>query len=399
MFSATVLSNLYKLYSSRLLEKNVRSFLQFKGVNKGIRETIKRSPEKFIAYNNGLTITASKADVQSHKKKSYIESLTDFQIVNGGQTTATIYFSQKDGLDISNVKVMAKINVVKESKEDELEELITNISTFSNAQSRVSKVDLRSRNPQLMKLKTLSETVPTPSGVKWFFERAKGEYHTKMRLAGQKKNFVKKEYPLERRFSKEQLAKYYTAWGEQPYLVKKGGEKVFRYFIEQLNSEKNGEKLLTIDRTFYEELIAKIILFRNLEKLYGQGKNAIGQIRSAVIPYSISVIYKYTDGAENSLKFDLNKIWKSEGLENDIAFYLKELMELMNELIKTYAVSDDYGEYSKKFELWNSIINSDEIKDFMKSSNSLKILKKYTISEKVVGANGQSLEEEPELRN
>ena len=162
---AKVIAALYREFSSRLLEKNVRSFLQFRGVNKGIRETIRKEPEKFVAYNNGLTITATKAEI-SKSGNITIKSLTDFQIVNGGQTTCTIYFTQKDGFDISKVKVMAKINVAKETTEEELEVLISNISNYSNAQSKVSKVDLRSRNPQLVKLKGLSESVITPAGIK-----------------------------------------------------------------------------------------------------------------------------------------------------------------------------------------------------------------------------------------
>src|SRR5690606_15427297 len=116
---------------------------------------------KFIAYNNGLTITATSGEITSDSGRNFIKSLTDFQIVNGGQTTASIYFSRKEGLNIHNVRVMAKINVAKETSEEELDELITNISTFSNAQTRVSKVDLRSRNPQLVKLKSLTESITT----------------------------------------------------------------------------------------------------------------------------------------------------------------------------------------------------------------------------------------------
>ena len=261
---ASILSRLYKEFSTRLLEKNVRSFLQFRGVNKGIRETIRKEPEKFVAYNNGLTITATNGDISFESGQYKIKSLTDFQIVNGGQTTATIYFTQKDGFDISKVKVMAKINVAKEATDEELEELISNISTYSNAQSRVSKVDLRSRNPQLVRIKSLSESVMTPSGKKWFFERAKGEFNTKLRIAGSNKRRLAKEYPTQRRFSKELMAKYYSAWGNQPHLVKKGGEKIFRYFIEKLTGEGEFKKPININRDFYEELVAKIILFRKL---------------------------------------------------------------------------------------------------------------------------------------
>ncbi|MBL4561776.1 MAG: AIPR family protein [Labilibaculum sp.] len=378
---ASILSKLYKNDSTRLLEKNVRSFLQLKiDVNKGIRETIRTEPEKFIAYNNGITITAIEADTYELDGKTYIKSLNDFQIVNGGQTTATIYFTEKDGYDISKVNVMAKINVAKEAGEEELEKLITNISKFSNAQTRVSLVDLRSRNSQLIQLKSLSESIVTPNGLKWFFERAKGEFNTKLRIAGNQKKRIQKDYPTEKRFSKEQLAKYYTAWGEQPFVVKKGGEKVFRAFIEVLSGDGFKKKPLLIDRTFYEELIAKMILFRKLEKTYGMGKNSIGQIRSAVIPYTLSILYKYTDGGKKMNHFDLLKIWKSEKLEDDLLIYLTDLLKLVNSLIKKYALSDDLGEYSKKSELWDAILSSVEIKSFMASKDSSTILSKYTLT-------------------
>ncbi len=393
---ASIISRLYKDFSTRLLEKNVRSFLQFRGVNKGIRETIRKEPEKFVAYNNGLTITATSGEIKHESGQSQIKSLTDFQIVNGGQTTATIYFTQKDGFDISKVKVMAKINVAKEATEEELEELISNISKFSNAQSRVSLVDLRSRNPQLVRIKSLSESVMTPSGKKWFFERAKGEFNTKMRIAGSNKNRLAKEYPSERRFSKELMAKYFSAWGNQPHLVKKGGEKIFRYFIERLAGEGEFKKPINVNRDFYEELIVKILLFRSLEKIYGSGKNSMGQIRSAVVPYTLSILYSITDGNKKEPSFDLLKIWVNEGLEHDLEYYLTELLKLINDLIKKYSESDDYGEYSKKIELWNKISNSKEIKDFVNSKETHTIIAKYGISKDALkqrkGA-GQNFEE------
>jgi len=269
---ATLLAELYKRYSTRLLEKNVRSFLQFRGVNGGIKKTIANKNEayKFIAYNNGLTITATAGKVKNKRGHIHIQSLTDFQIVNGGQTTASIYFSKKEGLDISKVKVMAKINIARNIKDRELEELISNISEFSNAQSRVSKVDLRSRNPQLVTIKQLSESVATPNGESWFFERAKGEYQTQVRIKGRNKKVITKKYPPKRRFTKELLAKYHSAWGDSPYLVKMGGEKIFRYFLEDLlGNPDEGIEPLVVDRDFYENLISRIILFREMESIHG----------------------------------------------------------------------------------------------------------------------------------
>jgi len=380
VLEAEVLYELYKHYSTRLLEKNVRSFLSFRGVNKGIRHTIRTEPEKFIAFNNGLTITATEARVFQSKKKTYIESLTDFQIVNGGQTTASIYFSKKEGLDISNTKVMAKINVVKERKPEKLEQLISKISKYSNTQSRVSNVDLRARNPQLVQLKTLSDSVLTPSGDKWFFERAKGEFNTQVKIAGSNANRIRSQYPPNRRFSKEQLAKYFSAWGDEPYLVKKGGEKIFRHFIEQISPDVDGQNVVKIDRDFYESLISKIIIFRQLEKLYGQGKNSIGQLRSAVIPYTLSIVYSHTDGLKNGTYFNMLAIWKRERMDDDLTEYFKMLMLLMNKLIKKYSASDDYGEYSKKQELWDAVKGSPEIIQFINNASFSKMLEKYVVT-------------------
>jgi len=379
---AKVLSDLYKKYSSRLLEKNVRSFLQFRGVNQGIRETIRLNPEKFIAYNNGITITSTGKETEELNGKIYLKSLTDFQIVNGGQTTASIYFTNKDGFNIDKVKVMAKINVAKNVSEENLDDLISKISQYSNSQSKVSNVDLRSRNPQLTKLKTLSESIITPTGRKWFFEKSKGDFNTKLRIAGSAKSRIEKEFPKQNRFSKEELGKYFTAWGDQPYIVKKGGEKVFRHFIEELGGEGNDKKAVEINRNFFETLVAKIILFRDLEKIYGQGKNSMGQIRSAVIPYSISILYKYFDGSKGDKAFDLYKIWNSEGLSNDLSQYMTNLMQLTNELIKKYSQSDDLGEYSKKRELWDDISTSKEIAEFLNTEDSKSIFEKYSTSKK-----------------
>ena len=374
-----IIAGLYKRYSSRLLEKNVRSFLQFKGVNRGIKETIRDKPEQFIAFNNGLTVTATSAIITPYKKVLFLDSLTDFQIVNGGQTTASIYFSQKEGLDISKVKVMAKINIAKDVNECDLDDLISNISKFSNTQSRVSNVDLRSKSPQLRKLKTFSDSVITPSGSKWFFERAKGEFLTKVRHAGSNGNRLKNEFPKERRFTNMELAKYYSAWGACPHLVKKGGEKIFRHFIEVIDPEGNGDKAINIDREFYEKLVAKIILFRQMEKIYGQGKNSLGQLRAAVIPYVLAVLYMYTDASPSGKYFNLDKIWKEEGFEQDLYEYLKVHMLLMNDLIKKYSASEDYNEYSKKTELWASIRDCQEIKNMMTNEITSSIFKKYTL--------------------
>ncbi len=371
---------LYRHYGTRLLEKNVRSFLNFRvEANSAMRNTIRNTPERFIAYNNGLTITANDKVVISQNGKLYLQSLTDFQIVNGGQTTASIFFSKKDGFDISKINLMAKINIAKELSDEDLNELISNISLYSNTQSKVSKVDLKSRNPQIDKIKALSNSIVTKDGHKWFFEKARGEFSTLVRLAGGNKKRVEKEFPRNRRLTKVELGKYYTSWGDNPWLVKKGGEKVFRYFIENISGEGKGKKEADINRSFYESLIAKAILFRGLELLHGTRKKAIGQLRSAVVPYSISILFYMFGGSEKrQSKFDLSSIWSYQDIQDDLKIFMRELMVLLYELIRKYASSDDLGENTKKQELWNKIKKSPEIKELIFSSDAKKIIEKYS---------------------
>jgi hypothetical protein len=278
---------------------------------------------------------------------------------------------------------MAKINIAKDNSEEDLNELISNTSEFSNSQSKVSNVDLRSRSPFLNEIKALSESIITPSGRKWFFEKSKGEFNTKLRIAGSSgKNRIEKEYPKEYRFTKEQLGKYYSSWGDEPFKVKKGGEAIFRKFLEDIGSGDNSKKI-EINRNFYELMISRIILFKALEEIHGVRNNAIGQLRSAVVPYTMSILYSNTEGNKKNVNtFDLGKLWTIEGLEDELKIYLKDLMILVNELIKKYAKSDDVGEYSKKKELWDDIVSSTEIINFLTNENSIKIFNKYSISKK-----------------
>lgn len=379
---ASLLVNFYHTYSSRLLERNVRSFLQFKGVNKQLKDTIINEPEKFIAYNNGLTITATASDISESGGIAKISSLTDFQIVNGGQTTASIYFTNKDGIDISKVNVTAKINIVNPDDRDSLDDLISKISQYSNSQNKVSSVDLNSRSPHLVKIKKLSESITDPSGTKWFFERIRGDFNTLLRIYPNQKTQIERNYPKAKRLSKEQVAKYYVAWGTSPFLVRKGGEKVFRDFMDFVQLDHNDKPVNpeNLGRAFYEDLIAKAIMFKEFESLYGSGPNAIGQIRSSVVPYALSLLYRMTLVKKHSY-FDLGAVWVKQGLPDDLKDFSKLLLQSVHEWLKNYSKSDDVGEYAKKEDLWNDILKSGEFAAFEKLPSTRAVVERYKLTE------------------
>ena len=63
---AEALRFVYEKYGARLLEANVRSLLSVTGkVNKGIRDTLKETPERFMAYNSGIVIVADSGPYSS----------------------------------------------------------------------------------------------------------------------------------------------------------------------------------------------------------------------------------------------------------------------------------------------------------------------------------------------
>jgi hypothetical protein len=373
---AKIISELYKNESTKLLENNVRSFLSFKkDANSGMQKTIKSDPDKFIAFNNGLTITATEADVETNNGQLLIKKLSDFQIVNGGQTTASIYFTQKDNVDISKVFLMAKINVLKDNDEEKLLKFVSDISLYSNTQSKVDSVDFTSRSEEVKQIKRLSVSINPPTNDRWFFELMKGEFNTKIALErnDSKKRKLKEIYPKNRILDIKNLGKFCGAWDDIPYLVKLGGVKFNGIFLNHL--KKIGLK--NLNRSFYEDSIAKCIMWDTFYTIYGSGKNSIGQLRASVVPYSIASIYLNTDGVTNGTEFNFTKIWIDQKLSSNFEFWARELMKLMNSLIQKYNTSDNVEDATKRKDLWDKIKYSDELKLFFKSPDSALILKEY----------------------
>ena len=217
------LVTIYEKFGSRLLEQNVRSFLEFKGkVNGGIRKTIMNEPHMFLAFNNGIAVTADSLEIEKSDDGLFITRVNDLQIVNGGQTTASIYYTwKKDKKDVSNVHVQVKLSVIK--NHDKYSSIVSQISEYANTQNKVSVSDLSSNRPFHIELEKLSRSIwapPTESQslqTRWFYERARGQYKN----ARSKEGFTKAKQrgfdlknPKSQMFTKEDLAKYVNSFEE-----------------------------------------------------------------------------------------------------------------------------------------------------------------------------------------
>lgn len=357
------LAVIYEQYGARLLEQNVRSFLQFTGkINRGIRETIIKAPHMFLAFNNGIAATAGDVELKSNDHGYYIRSVKDLQIVNGGQTTASIYHTwKKDKADIKDVIVQVKLSVIKNKQN--FAEIVSRIAEYANTQNKVSISDLSSNTSFHIEFEKLSRSIWTqpvegqPYQTRWFYERAKGQYKTALFREGTTKSKLKlfdQRNPKKQLFTKEELAKYINTWIERyaddklvigPHIVVRGNQKNYAQFIMYNIPESPDEK-------YFEEAVAKAILFRTAEKLYGIKPYSIGDMRYITVPYTLALL-SFTMG--NSVK--LNEIWKKQSVSDEMQTIIFDLMNKVERFIKANAPGALYGEWAKKEECWIAVKN------------------------------------------
>lgn len=268
------LATIYDRWGTRLLEQNVRVFLQARSkVNKGIKGTLENSPEMFFSFNNGLTATAERAETIDTDEGTKITRLNNLQIVNGGQTTASIYAAFKSGVDLTKVYVQMKLSIVSP---DEAKELVPIISRSANSQNRVSDADFFSNHPYHVRIEDFSRRIYAPPQhgsyieTKWYYERARGQYRDEQAyLTPSKKKKFAEVYPKAQSFTKTDLAKYLMVWTDEAYYVNRGAQKNFAQFAKRIASEWE-ENQLQFNEHYYRCLIAKKIIFNTTEKIVTQ---------------------------------------------------------------------------------------------------------------------------------
>lgn len=374
-----VLAKLYKEFSNELLESNVRAFLGQAGkFNKGIRDTIRTKPQMFLPYNNGITATAESVETKFVDKQLVITKLNDFQIVNGGQTTASLYHTQKKfkDADLSKIFVQMKLTVIKDKEQKNIE--VPNISRFANSQNKVSELDLSSNNPYFVQIENLSRKkyVVNPENknqsLLWFFERANGQYRetlNKQTTAQQKK--FKEQNPSNLKFVKSDVAKYINGWELEPHYVAQGSQKNFIHYTKKITDLVSKNKLP--GENFYRKLIANAILFKTIDQLFGRkGVNAIGDtsLKALSVAYTVSYFHYLTNN-----RIDLWKIYEEQKIGDFLNNYLSKLLGFVYTHIITEASGSLISEYAKRQSSWEKLKNTPYSEDLIKTLNS------YLISE------------------
>lgn len=345
---------IYEKYGSRILEANVRSFLSQTGkVNKGIANTLREQPERFMAYNNGIVIVADEARLGvTQDGGTGIAWLKGMQIVNGGQTTASLFFTRKKfpSTNLGKVRVPAKVIVLKETDQAKEEALIADISRYANSQNKVNESDLSANRPFHVEMEKLAMTTYCPDGItRWFYERAAGSYKVMLEREGKTPAGIRnlqQSIPISHKVTKTDLAKYLCAWNQRPDLVSLGGQKNFTAFMGMIDQEGSGFESV-LNATEYKLIIAKVIIYKEAQRVI---RKAFPAFQANITAYTIALFSLILAD-----RLDFDAVWKkqtvSAALIDQILIWAKEV----NDRLHTTARGRMISEWAKRGDCWEEI--------------------------------------------
>ena len=342
----TTLARLYGTYGTRLLQLNVRSFLQGRGaVNKGIRQTLQTEPERFLAYNNGVTATASRVEFADDHSQ-LVRKVHDLQIVNGGQTTASLHYAHvRDRVDLTRVQVQMKLTVVTP---ENLRQVVPEISRYSNTQNKVTVVDFSSNHPFHVAVEKNTRTLRAPASARpgletrWFNERARGQYADALareRTPANQRRF-RVVHPTAQKFTKSDAAKFVNSWHQLPHVVSRGAEKNFRAYMAAI-----GEHGPTVDVTLCQRLVATAILFRETDRIVAA--QDFGGYKINIVAYTVAKLAQATGQRVN-----LDRLWHDQKLSTALRAALESLCAPVHDVITHPRRGTNVGEWAKHEDCW-----------------------------------------------
>ncbi|MCW2311480.1 AIPR family protein [Rhodoferax antarcticus] len=349
---------LYEKFDSRLLEANVRSFLSVKGkgVNTGIQNTLRFEPGRFMAYNNGIVVVADELHFGRTEDGGIgISWIQGLQIVNGGQTTASIFFTKRKypETDLTRVRVPAKIIVMKAQDPVKEETLISDISRYANSQNSVKQSDLSANKPYHVEIEKLSRSIFCPDGKsQWFYERAAGSYNTLLSLAGTtpaKLAALKDAIPPARRITKTDLARYINTWDVKPDIVSLGTQKNFDRFMADTMSA-NGQEIPTPTVADFKAMIAKAKIYREAQKRL-RGMFPAFQVNVAT--YTVALLAQQLGD-----RIDLQRIWNSQSVSTELMDQIAVWSREVNDALHLSANSRMVSEWAKSPECKIAVLSA-----------------------------------------
>lgn len=367
VIGAEKLATLYREHGGRLLEGNVRSYLTLKSaVNRDIKATILREPEHFFIYNNGIAVTAH--DLVFDKKGRLIQA-TDFQIINGGQTTASLARAvHTDKADVSNIKVALKLTEVDQSLDPiEARQLVRNISRYSNNQNKVSGADFSSNHEFHVLMEQYANRIPAPPAPGklhseyWFYERNRGSYlQTQMFMTESEKTQFEARSNKKHKVQKEEFARARLIWEEKPHIVSKGASSLFSVFMEELDSDWEEERRKgSYGEDYFKDSIALWIMYQDLRTAVKAADWYDKGYLANIVTYAMAVLSWRFKLAYPKEKFNLGLIWQKQTVSEPLLELLLEISQIVKDcLTDPHRLQENVTEWAKMPECWKRIMQT-----------------------------------------
>jgi len=352
-----LLSDLYEEYREQLLESNVRSYLKSSKKNLRIKGTAKNTPDMFFAYNNGISATATGLVFKETEGRIEISEIDSLQIVNGGQTTVSLYeINKKSGTDLKRVYVPMKLTVIPS---DEQGEIVGKISEAANTQNQVSAADFSSNHPFHKEMHKLSRKIRAPIApgmpyaVRWYYESARGQYSQAQLFSSKAElNKFKTENPPDHKIEKTDLAKYKVSYEGYPYTACKGKEDAHKKFIEPLKKKWETSPGF-VNEQYFKEAIALAIMYKGMEKLIPKQMWFKNGFRSQIILYSLAKISSMLSEKNHAL--DLMIVWEKQEMPQELVSQMLFIAEAVQESILSDNKESNVSQWCKKIACWEAI--------------------------------------------
>ena len=370
-----LLADIYINHGSKVLEGNVRAFLGTSGsksVNSGIRRTINNEPNKFFTYNNGIATTAADVETQEIEGQLYITKIVDLQIINGGQTTASLAEAvlKKTNTELDGIFVPMKLTVIddRETENEEgvrfYDQMVQAIAKYANSQNKVTAADLFSNDPFHIWMEKSSKRWLAPSAkyaipTGWYYERSRKRYQQelfKIRSVVDQKRFQAK-FPKDQLITKEQLGMYLTTMAQRPHIVAKGKNFVIKEFNTIITQEYRANKAV-FNEFYFKKCICAAIIYRTVDNYLETNKDSAkkqtgfwykaGGYKLDIVPYSIA---KILHSIPKGYTLNWDYIWNHQMVS---PAFMREI-ELVTKMTNDF-ICDSHGiivtEYCKKEDTW-----------------------------------------------
>ena len=407
-----LLASIYIEHGSKVLEGNVRAFLGTNGsksVNSGIKKTINTDPTKFFTYNNGIATTAADVEIVETNGETLITRMVDLQIINGGQTTASLAEAvlKRTNIDLDGIFVPMKLTVI-EDRETEDEEgirfydrMVQDIAKFANSQNKVTAADLFSNDPFHIWMEKMSKKHLAPPSLYaiptgWYYERSRKKYlQEQIKLRGEDAKRFTLKFPKKQIINKEQLAMYLTAIDLKPHIVSKGKNWTMKEFGTKIGMDYRSNKAL-FNEFYFKKCICAAIIFRSVDHYLESNKDSAkkptgfwyksGGYKGNIVPYTIA---KILSSIPKGYTLNWDYIWQKQALSPAFMREVEKITKITNDFI-----CDSHGvivtEYCKRASTWEEY--RDTVKYELSADFINELMPESLIKEKEASAKAEQKE-------